>query len=59
MVRSEGVVQETYSTAWGMLVICLGIPFPTRNMAKSLEKLLQLCLHRSYAWVSSEIWSQG
>ena len=35
------------NTLFGKLVIWLGIPLPTRNIAKSLVKLLQLCANRS------------
>lgn len=34
-------------TLLGRLVMCSGIPLPTRNMAKSFEKLLQLCRNKS------------
>ena len=34
-------------TVCGSDVMWSGIPLPTRNMAKSLEKLLQLCANRS------------
>ena len=34
-------------TAWGMLVMWLGMPFPRRKFEKVSVKLLQLCLKRS------------
>ena len=39
-------------TAWGMLVMWSGIPFPRRKLEKESVKLLQLWRKRSYAWGS-------
>lgn len=39
-----------FKTVSGREVIYSGMPLPTRNMAKSLVKLLQLWANKSYDW---------
>lgn len=47
IIRPNGVL----ITVSGRFAMWSGMPLPIKNVAKSLEKLLQLCVQRSYAYI--------